>query len=66
MVEVKAQVVGGPVLLAGDIIQVNITVNAPALDPALPAQSRYIMFYINKYYLSIIVEVNFSLSNISL
>lgn len=39
MVEVKAQVLGGPVHLAGDVVQVCVTITAPSLDPALRAQS---------------------------
>ncbi|XP_063878543.1 RAB6A-GEF complex partner protein 2-like isoform X2 [Scylla paramamosain] len=39
MVEVCAQVLGGPVHLAGDTVQVCITVTSPSLDPALRAQS---------------------------
>nr|XP_045613379.1 RAB6A-GEF complex partner protein 2-like isoform X2 [Procambarus clarkii] len=39
MVEVRAQVLGGPVHLAGDTVQVCITVTLPSLDPALRAQS---------------------------
>lgn len=39
MVEVCAQVLGGPVHLAGDTVQVCVTVTSPSLDPALRAQS---------------------------
>ncbi|XP_042889914.1 RAB6A-GEF complex partner protein 2-like [Penaeus japonicus] len=39
MVEVQAQVLGGPVHLAGDTVQVCITITVPSLDPALRAQS---------------------------
>ncbi|KAK4292430.1 hypothetical protein Pmani_034810 [Petrolisthes manimaculis] len=39
MVEVEAQVMGGPVHLAGDTVQVCVTVTTPALDPASTAQS---------------------------
>ncbi|KAB7497112.1 RAB6A-GEF complex partner protein 2 [Armadillidium nasatum] len=39
MVEVKAQIIGGSVLLAGDTIQVCITLTAPLLDPATSVQS---------------------------
>ncbi|KAG7156535.1 RAB6A-GEF complex partner protein 2-like 2 [Homarus americanus] len=39
MVEVRAQVLGGPVHLAGDTVQVCITITVPSLDPALRAQS---------------------------
>ncbi|KAK7069979.1 Golgi membrane exchange factor (Ric1p-Rgp1p) subunit [Halocaridina rubra] len=39
MVEVKAKVLGGPVHLAGDTVQVCVTINVPSLDPALRAQS---------------------------
>lgn len=39
MVEVRAQVLGGPVHLAGDTVQVCVTITVPSLDPALRAQS---------------------------
>ncbi|XP_076068767.1 RAB6A-GEF complex partner protein 2 isoform X2 [Oratosquilla oratoria] len=40
MMEVVARVLGGPVHLAGDVVHVCVTFTAPALDPALRAQSN--------------------------
>lgn len=45
MVEVRAQVLGGPVHLAGDTVQVCVTITVPSLDPALRAQSRLVVQY---------------------
>ena len=43
MVEITALIIGGSVVLAGDSIQVCITLSAPPLNPSASGQSRYII-----------------------